>query len=58
MKYRVLKNGLSQRTEDGEMVDRKVGELIDVSAEAAESLVKEGFIEPAADTKRKRSDHG
>jgi len=46
-KYRVLKDGISQR-QGNELVERLVGEVIEVSEVAAPGLIAEGYIEPVA----------
>lgn len=52
-KYRVLKGGLSQREgPEGRLVDRAVGEIVEVSSEAADGLVEAGYLEPARTRKK------
>lgn len=43
--YRVVKEGVSQR-EDGRLVERSIGEEIEVTSKAARYLLAEGYIEP------------
>lgn len=49
MKYRVLREGISQRDENGELLERKVDELIEVAPDAASHLVEAGFLESVAE---------
>jgi len=44
MKYRVLRDGVSQREGTG-FVERKVGDLIELSPEAAAHLLAERYVE-------------
>lgn len=45
MAYRVVKDGVSQRVGDtGKFVEREKGDLIELSPEAAEHLIAEGFV--------------
>jgi hypothetical protein len=44
MKYRVLRDGVSQREGAG-FVERKEGDVIELSQEAAEHLLAEKYVE-------------
>lgn len=55
MKYRVLRDGISQReTPGGKLVDRAIGEEIEVSDAAAPELVAQRYLEPVSRSMSRR----
>lgn len=51
--FRVLRDGISQKQEDGSWTHPKIGDIIQLTPLAEAHLLQEGYVEPAEEKRTK-----